>query len=532
MSERYIRLFTGEANLYTEDAPVVIRANALLKDTETGRVIAQLKLQNFSEKIISYAKVAITQFDSVKNPIGDAVLYEYLDLSVASGEEFGSKMPIPMPNSSTRSLAVEVTDICFLDGTVWSNSNTCWQPVVDDSKIMTLIATEQSYKEALALSRASDQESVEKAKDIFDKISSIKDVSYEIEMCNKKLEAINFAKVQESQNKNKKKKRIKAIAIPLVSLFAVLLIFFLVCSYIVPSAVKYKGELLEKEGKYWEAFAWYAKYYESVWEDIGIDKTIYFDDEAAEALIKELNSYIEAGDTENIIDFVLFYIYSDFTYYNYYYSFGDIIDNNRVFLGNGKEKEAEGVYNALIYMIDSERFQEIIGSVSGYEESIYVDRERYLILMKHLIASLPGGYRDIESIEEFLNAYDAYDIEELIKYHSDIISDVWKYKWCREELINNYAEDMLLGYWVSSDGQQYLKFYTSGGSNYFNTSLEIPDVDEAHYYAFEKELVYFYSASDSIKRWNVFKFTFSEKSINELNVYCYENGATVTLTRE
>ena len=52
---------------------------------------------------------------------------------------------------------------------------------------------------------------------------------------------------------------------------------------------------------------------------------------------------------------------------NYYYSFGDIIDNNRVLLGNGKEKEAEGVYNALISMIDSERFQEIIGSVSGYE---------------------------------------------------------------------------------------------------------------------------------------------------------------------
>ena len=49
MSERYVKVFTCDENLYSENAPVIIRAGALLKDTETGRMIAQLKLQSISK---------------------------------------------------------------------------------------------------------------------------------------------------------------------------------------------------------------------------------------------------------------------------------------------------------------------------------------------------------------------------------------------------------------------------------------------------------------------------------------------------
>ena len=77
MSERYQHVFTGSENLYVNGAPIVIRACALLKDTETGKMIAQLKLRNVSGKQISYAKVAITQLDSIHQPIDKAIAFEY-----------------------------------------------------------------------------------------------------------------------------------------------------------------------------------------------------------------------------------------------------------------------------------------------------------------------------------------------------------------------------------------------------------------------------------------------------------------------
>ena len=53
MSERYSRLFSLSENLYAEGAPVLIAAGALLKDNETGKVLAQLKLRSISDKKIN-----------------------------------------------------------------------------------------------------------------------------------------------------------------------------------------------------------------------------------------------------------------------------------------------------------------------------------------------------------------------------------------------------------------------------------------------------------------------------------------------
>ena len=46
MAERYSRLFTLSNDLYTAGSPVVIAAGALLKDHQTGKVLAQLKLRS------------------------------------------------------------------------------------------------------------------------------------------------------------------------------------------------------------------------------------------------------------------------------------------------------------------------------------------------------------------------------------------------------------------------------------------------------------------------------------------------------
>lgn len=120
MSERYKKLFVLPENLHTEDAPVVIMAGALLKDNQTGRVLAQLKLKNVSEETIKSVKVSIQAFGK-SGAEAKEIHYEYADISVKSGEEFGSKTPIEMNNKILYYSAV-ITEVLFENGTAWKTN--------------------------------------------------------------------------------------------------------------------------------------------------------------------------------------------------------------------------------------------------------------------------------------------------------------------------------------------------------------------------------------------------------------------------
>lgn len=127
MSERYSRLFSLPENLYTEGAPVVIAAGALLKDNQTGRVLAQLKLRNISPKAIKAATVCLFPMNTVGQPLGEAIRYEYLDLSSTRDTDFGSKSAIPMPNITTRSFSAAVVEVIFMDNSVWNANEAAWE---------------------------------------------------------------------------------------------------------------------------------------------------------------------------------------------------------------------------------------------------------------------------------------------------------------------------------------------------------------------------------------------------------------------
>ena len=58
MSERYSRLFSLPTNLYAIGSPAIIVAGALLKDNQTGKVLAQLKIQNITTNPIKAVTVA------------------------------------------------------------------------------------------------------------------------------------------------------------------------------------------------------------------------------------------------------------------------------------------------------------------------------------------------------------------------------------------------------------------------------------------------------------------------------------------
>lgn len=127
MSERYSKLFALPARTYAMGTAVVIIAGALLKDNQTGKVLVQLKIQNISNRSIKAVTAKIVPLDTVGNPLGETVDYQYLDLNVAWDMEFGQKIPVVLPNASTREIKVYISDVIFTDNTVWSTSGELWE---------------------------------------------------------------------------------------------------------------------------------------------------------------------------------------------------------------------------------------------------------------------------------------------------------------------------------------------------------------------------------------------------------------------
>ena len=129
MSERLTKLFSLPANLYAEGSPLVISAGNLLRDNETGNVLVQLKIRNISMKMVKAVVVLIRALDTAGRPLEEETSQEYLDLSVPQGEEFGQKVPIPLPNPSTRGIVAEVQEVVFSDNSTWKSTDALWNPL-------------------------------------------------------------------------------------------------------------------------------------------------------------------------------------------------------------------------------------------------------------------------------------------------------------------------------------------------------------------------------------------------------------------
>lgn len=138
MSERYTRLFSLAENFYSTGAPVIIAAGALLKDNQTGNVLAQLKIRNISSKIIKAATISMKPLDTMGISLGDAVHYQYLDLQADRDTDFGQKTAIHLPDSTTRSFTVAVLEVIFADNSIWHGENQPWEVLAEPTNIDSL----------------------------------------------------------------------------------------------------------------------------------------------------------------------------------------------------------------------------------------------------------------------------------------------------------------------------------------------------------------------------------------------------------
>lgn len=129
MSERYSRLFTLPENLYATGSPVVIAAGTLLKDNQTGNIVAQLKLRSISNKIIKAVRVKLDLYDTSGKALGETVEYDYLDLHAARDTEFGQKIPVWIANNKARSYTASVTEVVFIDQSIGCVDGNTWEPL-------------------------------------------------------------------------------------------------------------------------------------------------------------------------------------------------------------------------------------------------------------------------------------------------------------------------------------------------------------------------------------------------------------------
>ena len=116
MSERFTKLYELQKNLYSEGSPVIVSAGSLLKDTQTSNIVVQLKFHSVSATVIKALKVSISAFDIAGKEIDSVSEYQYLDLSIQNGQEFGSNKAIVMPNPVTRSFGIKSITVVLVDG--------------------------------------------------------------------------------------------------------------------------------------------------------------------------------------------------------------------------------------------------------------------------------------------------------------------------------------------------------------------------------------------------------------------------------
>ena len=135
MAERFQELFRIPNKLYTNACPVIIEAAVLQKDLATKKILAQIKLKNIGKKWITSTKVLVHAYEPNGAELEGVSGFSFLDLNVRTGQDYGSRIPVYMPDPNTRSISVEVTEIVFSDGSIWHSEKNIWEPIPVQTRI-------------------------------------------------------------------------------------------------------------------------------------------------------------------------------------------------------------------------------------------------------------------------------------------------------------------------------------------------------------------------------------------------------------
>ena len=110
---RYSRIRVFEQILWETNCPVIVSKHALLKDNAENQLILQLKLQNITRMPLSGTDLQIDCLDD-SGAVLETRQYSFSNLSIDSGQYFGDRDPIPVPDGTVRA-SVVVENVYILD---------------------------------------------------------------------------------------------------------------------------------------------------------------------------------------------------------------------------------------------------------------------------------------------------------------------------------------------------------------------------------------------------------------------------------
>lgn len=101
---RYEIVKRNEEIRYQKECPLLIVSSAITKDTQTGKVLAQIKFRNIASKRISAVYIQIWGKGIDGGLLDTRDDFVYLDLNVEDYTEFGADTPVYLSDRQVREL--------------------------------------------------------------------------------------------------------------------------------------------------------------------------------------------------------------------------------------------------------------------------------------------------------------------------------------------------------------------------------------------------------------------------------------------
>ncbi|MBR0456796.1 MAG: hypothetical protein IJJ01_09020 [Firmicutes bacterium] len=406
MLERFSKVFSLAPNLYAKGCPLLIVAGALQKDTETGRILAQLKMKNIGDKDITSCKISLRASENNGHEVEGVKGFSYLDLNVKPGDEFGSKTPVFLPEATARSFSVTVEEIVFADNSVSSITFSEWKPIPQLKPLNTILKDPEiekqygievgdNYKfvperyEGLFLCTCGGVNNDTnprccKCGRSFETLAEALNAADLREKTNKRLDAERVAREERTKKKEEVKKRTKKIIVITIPAVVVVVTAVLLLTQVIIPSNKYKSAVdLVHEGRYEEA------------QDIFYNLDDYKDSDEYEKYCS-VKSYL-AGELEGEN---LTYLYSDAKSLDGFTKEPNLIEENEYLkqISKIEEKRWNCVKKKnLLYGFYSE------DDNRKYSYSAYVNESKEFVLVQNLTyASDPNDSYDNESEFNFI----------------------------------------------------------------------------------------------------------------------------------
>ena len=372
-------------------------------------------------------------------------------------------------------------------------------------------STNKWIDQADSLFGKGDQESILKAKDIYQYLSKWNDIEDKISKCDQAINDIQLAK----ENREKKKKRNKILAAVAVVLMLVAGAFFVYNQKVLQPAKKYNEAIrkINEEYKYVEGIQMLdelGNYKDSRTQILNtIEKLIGMEKSTAVFDLNIINNFVKCKDDPRYETLAKAYVNRIVSYSVPIPSFDSVACQEFPSL----------IKDSLYDFINS--FAQDIKTVDDYslESRMAWAGNKLNRFTKYLTDDA-----ELELIEKFMT----------FSYREQLSEDekrqLWEYQFVQDYLTHDWnIWDFMVGNWTTSDGMYFTMSKADDGGYNASYNLPTPSVPGAAYINF-RDKIFTFDDKDLHELAKVYKFTFT--SYDKANVYCYSNNRTYTVTRQ